>query len=78
MSQKIPVALSNKSSLPEINQDAVIYFDPDNIIEISECINKLINDEQLRNNLIFKSNSHFKKFQWSLTVNKTMKILRDI
>ena len=38
MSKQVPVLISNKSSLPEINDKAAKYFDPDNINEIKNRI----------------------------------------
>ena len=77
MSQKIPIAISNQSSLPEINGKAAIYFDPDNVLEIKDCIIKMIFNNDLRNELISKGKSHFYKFKWSTTFNETLKILRN-
>ena len=54
MSQKCPVITSRKSALPEINGQASIYFDPDNILEIKSSMNKIINEKKLRKKLIIK------------------------
>ena len=75
MSQNCPVAISNRSALPEINGDAVKYFDPDSIIEIKESIEILTINKEYTKNLILKANSHFKKFEWSKTVKETCRVL---
>jgi len=41
----VPVAASGTSSVPEICQDAVIYFDPYNVSEIKNRILQLMNDQ---------------------------------
>ena len=66
MSQGCPVLISNNSSLPEINADACIYFNPDNENEIKEKINKILNDQNLKNDLIKKGVSHVKNFTWKI------------
>ena len=75
MSQKCPVLISNQSALPEINSDAAIYFDPDNINEIGQCMFNILKNISLRNKIILKGNQHHKKFNWNNTVNETLKLL---
>ena len=75
MTQNCPIAISNRSALPEINGDAVNYFDPDSIIEINESIKILTMNKEYTKNLILKANSHFKKFTWSKTVKETCRVL---
>jgi len=75
MSQNCPVTISNRSALPEINGDAAHYFDPDNIIEIKESLESLTTNKKYIENLILRGNSHFKKFEWSKTVEETNKVL---
>ena len=50
MSQEIPVVISNRSALPEINGDAALYFDPDDIDEIKDSLKKVLIDKQLKKN----------------------------
>jgi len=40
MSVDIPTAVSNTSSLPEVCEDASLYFDPHNISDIAKKIKK--------------------------------------
>jgi len=75
MSQKCPVLISNKSAIPEINEDAVLYFNPNNIIQIKGLMHKLLNNIKLRQKLVNKGNLHFKKFCWKKTIDKTINIL---
>ena len=75
MSQNCPVILSNKSSLKEINSNAAEYFNPDDEIQIEESMNKLLVDNNYRNNLIERAKNHYKKFSWKKTVFETLKVL---
>ena len=69
------MTISNRSALPEINDDAAHYFDPDNILEIKKSLESLTTNKEYIENLILKGNSHFKKFEWSKTVQETNKVL---
>ncbi len=75
MSQNCPVAISNRSALPEINGDAAHYFDPDNIFEIKKSLESLTMNKEYTKSLVLKANIHFKKFEWSKTVEETNKVL---
>ena len=39
MSNGAPVLISNRSALPEVNKDAALYFDPDNIKDTDDINN---------------------------------------
>lgn len=75
MSQNCPVVISNKSALPEINQDSAVYFDPDNVVDIKKSIEKVLNNQKLKKYLISKSKLHYPKFNWSKTIEKTLKAI---
>ena len=77
MSQGCPVFISNRSAIPEINSDAVDYFNPDNPIEIKNGIKKILSNHEHRKNLIDKGSKHFQKFNWDKTVKDTLEILEN-
>ena len=76
MTQGCPVIISNNSALPEINNSAAEYFDPDNIDQIKESMNKVLLNKNYRLELINKGKIHCKKFSWEKTVSETIKILK--
>jgi len=73
-----PVVISNVSSLPEAGGDAALYFDPNDADDISNTIEKVINDEKLRQNMIKKGYTQVKKFSWEKTAKGTLKVLEEI
>ena len=75
MQNKCPVLVSNFSALPEINGNAVLYFDPNNYNEIYNKMNKLIKSNNLRKLLINRGQKHVSKFKWSSNYNILMKII---
>lgn len=75
MTQSCPVLLSKKSALPEINKNAAIYFNPDNEINIMNCMKQILNNKKLKNRLIKKGNFLISKYNWKNNVSKTINII---
>lgn len=73
-----PIACSNVSSLPEIAQDAAIYFDPCSQESISDSILKLLDDINIRKEIIMKGKERLKKFSWEKTAQKTENIYKEL
>lgn len=74
MSCGTPCIASNKSSLPEIGRDALLYFDPEKTIEIKQLIKKLFNNSLLSKELGNRCIAQAKKFKWINTARETIKI----
>ena len=72
------VATSNVSSLPEAGGDAALYFDPESAEDIAKTLQTLIDDEELRKDLVKKGHEQVKKFSWEKTARETLKILEDV
>ena len=75
---KCPVIVSNTSSLPEVAGGAALYFDPIDKLSISSSIQKVIYDNNLRNQLIYKGYQRVKEFTWEKTAKKTKILYEDI
>lgn len=73
-----PVACSNTSSIPEIVGDAGIYFDPSSIDSMRDALERGINDESLRKDLIRKGRERRMQFSWERCVDETAKIYRSL
>lgn len=72
----VPVITSNKSSLPEVAGDAALICAPDNINEIVHSIEKILQDDTLRNNLIENGFKNLKRFSWEVTAKQTLEVLK--
>jgi glycosyltransferase involved in cell wall biosynthesis len=51
---RLPVISSNASTLPEVAQDAVLYFDPDSPAELATLMKKILDAPEIRQELIEK------------------------
>lgn len=63
----IPVLSSNLTSLPEVYGDAALSFNPTKKEELVECLEKIYNDKNFRENLIKKGLNRVKEFSWEKT-----------
>ena len=77
MNYNIPILISDTSALKEINSNLVTYFDPDDLLDISNKIKETI--EKLNDNLSLKKNYqlHLKKYLWRNNFLETIKILKN-
>ncbi len=64
MSCGAPVLASDRGSLPEVVGDAGLYYDPENIEEITACVIKFFGDPALRNRLREASIARALEFTW--------------
>lgn len=76
-----PAVISNTSSMPEVGGDAVLYFDPENEVEMRMQIEKVIHDNTLRLELKDKGKERGKRFSWEAIARQTVecykKVLKD-
>lgn len=73
-----PVITSNKSSLPEVVEDAGILVEPTDEDAIADAMLKLYNDKSLRNILSKKSSLQAQKFSWKKFTEQHISIYQQI
>lgn len=71
----VPVAVSKVSSMPEVAQEAAIYFDPHNPQDIKNALKSIIFDTALAQSLVFKGNERLKFFSWEKCARQTLNVL---
>ena len=69
-----PVISSNSSVLPEILQDSVLYFNPENKREFMEAVSRFFNEKGLAANLVKKGLANARRFNWDVSVRKLIDI----
>jgi glycosyltransferase involved in cell wall biosynthesis len=72
MSRGVPVACSNRSSLPEVAGDAALLFDPDSPRAIADAIERLLVDEALAARLREAGRAQAARFTWEATARGTL------
>ena len=78
MAMGMPIACSNKSSLPEILQNGGLYFNPKNDLQLSNQIELLITDKRLRKNKSKQARKIALKFNWDNNTKQFCKILNRL
>lgn len=73
---QLPVLVADNTCLPEVGGDAVLSFDPFNSVDISSKIQQVIEDRELRENLIRKGNERLKLFSWEKNARELVKIFK--
>ena len=63
----VPVISSNSTSLPEVYGNCALSFNPVKKEELIECLEKIYNDKDFRENLIQKGLNRIKEFSWEKT-----------
>lgn len=66
-----PVVSSNTTSLPEVYGDAAEYFDPLSVDDMASAIERVINDENLRQKLIRRGHEQVNKYSWRRMAEQT-------
>lgn len=73
-----PVITSNVSSLPEAGGDAALYFNPLDVSDIKNKIEQVLEDKELKRQMIEKGYEQVKKFSWEKTARKTLEVLQEL
>ena len=64
MSCGVPILSSDRGSLPEVVGDAGLYFDPEDIEGMGNCVLRFLSDSELRAKLASVAQSRSELFSW--------------
>ena len=78
MAAGIPLAVSARSSLPEVGGNAAIYFNPEDSRDIANIIFQVLTNPKLRKDLIEKGKKQLTKFSWEKCARETLNVLGSI
>jgi len=76
MRRGLPVACSDRSSLPEVVGDAALLFDPDDVGRIEAALRRLLGDAGLRQRLKVAGPERARQFDWDATAAGTLSSYR--
>lgn len=74
MALGVPVICSDIQTFNEVYSDAVLYFNPRNPDDIAEKIKQVLENQNLKNELIQKGLNQSKKFSWQKMAKETLSI----
>jgi glycosyltransferase involved in cell wall biosynthesis len=78
MVHKCPLASSNATCLPEVYEDAAVFFNPEEVDDIADKIDMILSDEELRQKLIKKGLKQVKKYSWSTMAQETHQVYKKV
>ena len=76
MRRGVPVACSDRSTLPEVAGDAALLFDPENVASIRGALERLLHDTELRERLRSAGRARAALFNWDATASATAAVYR--
>jgi len=73
-----PAVLSNRSSLPEVGADAAVYFDPEDNDSMAGAVERVLTDNDLRDELRRKGTERLLHFSREKTAQKTLNLYQSV
>lgn len=74
----VPVISSTSASLPEVGQDAALYFDPKDSEELASAVDMISSDAELRTKMIHKGLERSREYSWNYIAEKIEQKLLEI
>ena len=74
----VPTVVSQIPPHQEIAQNAVEFFEPTDILMLSQKLERLLKDNKLRNTLIVRGRKLVYQFSWSKTAQKLLHIFQEL
>lgn len=73
-----PVICSDKTSLPEVGGNTVVYFDGNNAQDLADKMFKVLTGTKFKKSLIKKGLKRIKEFSWEKTAQKTIEAYKKL
>lgn len=74
----LPVVSSSSSCLPEILGEGALYFNPKDPKDIAKKIEKVLDDNDLKDNLVRNGYDQIKKYSWKRMAEQTLGAYKEI
>jgi alpha-1,3-rhamnosyl/mannosyltransferase len=71
-----PTIASNSSCLPEVSGHTLVYFDPLSVDDIAASMGKVIEDSDLRVEIVRRGQEYVTRYDWHDCAKKTLKVLK--
>jgi glycosyltransferase involved in cell wall biosynthesis len=78
MNLACPVICSNAGALPEVVNDAALLFEPDSASDLSNAIERLLGDTDLRRSLVERGRERVRQFSWERCAQETLDIYQRL
>jgi glycosyltransferase involved in cell wall biosynthesis len=78
MASSLPVVASRSSALPEIAQDAALYIDPQDPVDLAAKIYQIMKDPSVREKLVSAGINRVRDFTWEKAASETVTFYEDV
>jgi glycosyltransferase involved in cell wall biosynthesis len=78
MSAGLPMASSDRGPMPEVLKDAGLYFNPESISSIKNCLQYMIANPDLRMQLGVKAKQYSEHYSWKKCADETFAFFRSV
>jgi glycosyltransferase involved in cell wall biosynthesis len=78
MARGKPVAASATTALPEAGGDAARYFDPLDIEDMAATLRRVLEDSELREEMVRAGRERVKRLSWERTAQQTAAVYREL
>ena len=77
MAAGLPIACSDRGPMPEVLQDAGVYFDPEDALSIANALEKIINCSKFRERIASRARELSSRFSWKRCSDETFMALAE-
>jgi glycosyltransferase involved in cell wall biosynthesis len=78
MAYGVPVLACRISAMPEVLGDAAYYCDPYDVEDMAAALDRLVEDDALRADLVRRGRARARVFAWSGVAERTLSMYRDV
>jgi len=70
-----PVIAARAASIPEVLGDSALYFDPLQVTDITACMQRVLRDEALRQDLRRRGKANVKRYCWNASARQVSRLI---
>ena len=78
MTAGLPIASSERGPMPEVLKDAGLYFNPESVNSIKNCLRYMIENPDLMQSLGSKAKKYSKNYSWEKCADETFAFLSNV
>ncbi len=78
MTAGLPIASSDRGPMPEVLKDAGLYFNPESLTSIRNCLRYMVENHNLRQRLGTKAKQYSQTYSWKKCADETFAFLGSV
>ena len=77
MASGAAIASSNVAAMPEVLEDAALYFDPSDAGGMADTVSRILDDPGLCREMKNRASVRIRKYSWTTTAQHTLRIIKE-